>query len=339
MATKVTFESLMKDIADRKFAPMYLLMGEESYFIDRVTDALVSNVLTETEKDFNMQTFYGVDSDVGDIVSAARRFPMMSDYLLIVVKEAQELDQIELIDSYARNPLKSTVLVINYKHKSADRRRAYVKNIEKNGGVIFESKALYDNQVPGFIKRYYTAKRIRIDDKSAQMLTDFVGTDISKLVPQLEKLEIILPKDSRQVTPDLVERNIGVSKDYNNFELLKFIIKKDLPMSYRIIDYFEDNPRDNSPFALIAVLFNYFSNLLECYWLPVKSSQAVGNVVKSRSQFIIADYMEGLRNFTAMKVMNNISLLREFDTKLKGMGSVSASQGDLLRELVFKIMF
>lgn len=338
MAAKITYESLMKEIANKKFAPIYLLMGEESYFIDQLTEQLTKNVLTETEKDFNMHTFYGVDSDINNIISAARRFPMMAEHQLIVIKEGQELSKMELIDSYAKNPLGSTILVINYKHGAVDKRRAYVKNIEKHGGIIFESKKLYENQIPVFIKTYFSNKKLKIDEKSAQMLTDFVGTDLSKLIPQLQKLEISLPPNSNQITSELIERNIGISKDYNNFELLKAVTNKDVLMANKIVDYFDKNPKDNPTIVTLSVLFNYFGNLLECFWLPNKSEQSVMAALNLRSSFFARDYMTGLRHYNAPKVMNIISDLRIFDSKIKGVGNVSASSGELMRELIYKIM-
>lgn len=334
----ITFDTLKKDISNRNFAPIYLLMGEEAYFIDQLTELLLETVLTETEKDFNMLTFYGVDSDVNNIVAAARRFPMMAEYQLIVVKEAQELNKFELLDSYAKNPLKSTVLVINYKHGSFDKRKAVIKNIEKNGGIVFESKKWYENQIPAFIKSYFSDKNLKIDEKSAQMITDFVGNDISKLIQQLQKLEVSLPEDSNTITSELIEKNVGVSKDYNNFELLKAIAEKNILKANTIVDYFGKNQKDNPNIVTLSVLFNYFSNLLECFWLPQKSEQNVMSALNLKSSFFARDYMSGLRNYNAAKVMDIISYLRIFDSKSKGIDNISASPGDLLKELVYKIM-
>lgn len=333
-----TFESIKRDILNKKYAPIYLLMGDEAFFIDQISDLLVDNVLTNEEKDFNLLMFYGVDSDVNNIVASARRFPLMSQYQLVVIKEAQELSKFDVLDVYAKNPLKSTILVINYKHKKVDGRRALVKNINNNGGVVFESKRLYDNQIPPYIRGYFAEKKIKIDDKSAQMITDFVGNDISKLNQELKKLQISLPNDSNTITSDLVERNIGISKDFNNFELLKAVISKDVVVSNRIADYFDKNPKDNPTIVTISMLFNYFSNLLECFWLPQKSEQSVMSTLNLRSAYFARDYMMGLRNYNAMKVMNIISELRTFDSKMKGVGNISATHGELLKELLYKIM-
>lgn len=335
---KHTFDTVRNDIRKRNFAPIYLLMGEESYFIDKLTDMLLETVLTETEKDFNLQIFYGVDSDVNNIIASARRFPMMAERQLIVVKEAQQLNKIELLDVYAKNPMPSTVLVLNYKHGKMDKRKALAKTVDKMG-VVFESNKLYDNQIPAFISAYFREKEIGIDAKSAQMLTDFVGNDISKLIPQLEKLEISLPEEgARRITSDMIEKNVGVSKDYNNFELLKAIVEKNVLTANRIVDYFDKNPKDNPSVVTLSVLFNYFSNLLECYWLPQKNEQSVMAALNLRSSFFARDYMSGLRHYNAAKVMEIISHLRTYDAKSKGVDNVSASQGDLLKELVYKIM-
>lgn len=339
MAKKIaTFDSIKQDIINRKFAPIYLLMGDESYFIDQLTELLLKTVLTETEKDFNLLTFYGIDSDVKNIVASARRFPLMSEYQLIVIKEAQNLSEIEVLDSYARNPLRSTILIINYKHGRIDKRRVLVKSIEDKDGIVFESKKLYENQIPAFIKSYFANKNVRIDDKSAQMLTDFLGNDISKLIQELEKLIISLPKGNNTITAELIEKNVGISKDFNNFELLKAIISKDYLSANRIAIYFDKNPKENPTIVTLAVLFNYFSTLLECFWLPQKNEQSVMALLNLKSSFFARDYMMGLRNYNAAKVMGVISDLRVFDAKIKGIGNVSTPSSELLKELIYRIM-
>jgi DNA polymerase-3 subunit delta len=338
-APKITFDALKKEISQRHFKPIYLLMGDEGYFIDKLTELLSETVLTESEKDFNMQTFYGVDSDVNNIIASARRFPMMAEYQLIVVKEAQELDKFDVLDIYAKNPMSSTILVLNYKHGTVDGRKAVVKSIGRIG-VVFESKKLYDNQIPAFIVSYFREKEIGIDEKSAQMLTDFVGNDISKLIPQLEKLEISLPKEgTRRITSELIEQNVGISKDFNNFELQKAIVEKNVLMTNRIINYLVTLPaKEYSPISTIAILFNYFSKLLECYWLSNKSESSVMTELGLKFPIQVRDYMIGLRNYNVKQVMDSISYLRAYDARLKGVDNVSASQGDLLKEMVYKIM-
>lgn len=335
--TKNSFETIRTNILQGRFMPVYLLMGEEGYFIDRLTDLLLQTVLTETEKDFNLLTFYGIDSDVNTIISAARRYPMMAERQLIVVKEAQNLDQFELLAHYVRNPMASTVLVINYRHGTVDKRKAVVKNIDKIG-VVFESKKLYDNQIPPFIVSWFREQAITIDDKAAQMLNDYVGNDISKLIPQLEKLVVSLPEQTKRVTAELIEQNVGISKDYNNFELQKAIIRKDLLTANRIVDHFGKNPKEYPMMGTVAILFNYFSNLLECYWLPRRDEQSVMSALQIKNAYFARDYMTGLKHYSATKVMEIISELRRFDASSKGVDNVSASQHELLRELVYRIM-
>jgi DNA polymerase-3 subunit delta len=212
-----------------------------------------------------------------------------------------------------------------------------VKNIEKIG-VVFESKKLYENQIPAFITSWFREKEIGIDEKSAQMLTDYLGNDISKLIPQLQKLEVSLPAGARRITSDLIEKNVGISKEFNNFELQKAIITKNVLAANRIVDYFNRNPKENPMMVTVAILFNYFSNLLECYWLPQKDERSIMNALNMKSSFFVSDYMTGLRNYNAGKVMEIISDLRTFDARSKGVDNISVSQGELLQELVYRIM-
>ena len=336
MGTSVkTYTSIRNDILNRQFESIYLFMGEESYFIDELTNLLTDTVLNEDEKDFNLLTFYGVDSDVNEIIASARRFPMMSDFQLIIVKEAQNLDKFDLFDAYAKHPMPSTILVINYKHGAVDRRKAVIKKINKVG-VVFESKKLYDNQIPSFISTYFKDRNIGIDAKSSQLLADFLGNDISKLIPQFKKLEVSLPEKQslRRITPDLIEKNVGISKDFNSFELVNAISNKDSVKANQIVNHLSRNPI----MGTIAVLFNYFSNLLECFWLPQKDERSLMDALHIRSFTIIRDYSSGLRNYNARKVMDIISDLRVYDARSKGVDNVSTTQGELLKELVYRIM-
>ncbi|MGI6074103.1 MAG: DNA polymerase III subunit delta [Fermentimonas sp.] len=329
------YSSLRDDILNRRFEPVYLFMGEESYFIDELTNLLLDTVLTDSEKDFNLHVFYGTDSDVNNIISASRRFPMMSDHQLVVVKEAQNLNKIELLDSYLKNVMPSTILVINYKHGNVDKRKSFVKKIDKTG-VIFESKKLYDNEIPGFILSFFKDKKIDIDAKSAQMLADFVGNDISKLIPEFEKLELALTNTNNKViSPSLIEANVGISKDFNSFELVNALSTKDATKAFMIANHLGKEPI----MGTVAVLFNYFSNLLECFWLKNKDERTLMNVLNIRSYTIIADYTNGLRNYNAREVLDIISDLRRYDARSKGVDNASVSQLELLRELVARIIY
>ena len=339
MAKKeLTYESICKDIADRKYALVYVLMGEEPFFIDQITDLLVDNVLTEEERDFNQSIFYGAGADAVSVINAARRFPMMAEHQLIVVKEAQLMRDIELLTAYVKHPLASTVLVINYKYKSLDRRNTLAVAVEKNG-ILFESKKIPDYKMPGFITGLLQQRSLSIDVKAAQMLSDFLGNDLNRLSKELDKLAIIMAETgSKRVTPELIERNIGISKEYNNFELIKALSAKDVLKANRIAQYFEKNPKNNPLQMTLAVLFNYFSNLLIAYYSKDKSESGLMAAMGLRSAFQLKDYQMGMKHYSAMKVFLSIGEIRKTDAASKGVDNASASDADLLKELRYKIM-
>ena len=339
MAKKeVTYESICKEITDRKFSPVYVLMGEEPYFIDRITDLLIANVLQEEERDFNQTVFYGADTDAVSVINAARRFPMMSAYQLIVVKEAQLMRDIEQLAAYVKQPLSSTVLVIDYKYKTLDRRKSLASLVEKKG-VIFESKKIPDYKMPAFITSVLQQRSLTIDPKAAQMLSDFLGNDLNRLAKELDKLAIIMAQTGlKRVTPELVEKNIGISKEYNNFELLRAIAMKDVLKANRIAQYFEKNPKNNPLQPTLAVLFNYFSNLLIGYYSKDKSESGLMVAMGLKSSFQLKDYLTGMKHYTAMRVFLSIGEIRKADARSKGVDNSSASDGDILKELLYKIM-
>ena len=339
MAKKeISYESICKEIAERKFSPIYVLMGEEPFFIDQITDLLIENVLAEEERDFNQSIFYGADADAVSVINAARRFPMMSEYQLIVVKEAQLMRDIELLNAYAKHPLSSTVLVINYKYKTLDRRKSLAAAVEKNG-ILFESKKIPDYKMPGFITGLLQQRSLAIDAKAAQMLSDFLGNDLNRLSKELDKLAIVMAQmGSKRITPELVERNIGISKEYNNFELIKALATKDVLKANRIAQYFEKNPKTNPLQMTLAVLFNYFSNLLIAYYSKDRSEAGLMAALGLRSAFQLKDYQMGMRHYSAMKVFLSIGEIRKADAASKGVDNASASDADLLKELLYKIM-
>ena len=338
MAKFTSYSLVRDDILKKSFKPIYLFMGDESFFIDDLTNMMDKMILSETERDFNHSVFYGVDSDVRTIISTCQRYPMMSDYQVVIVKEAQRLDNFELLELYAKNPLKSTILIINYKHGTVDGRKAVVKAIDKVG-VIFESKRLYENQIPAFITSYYRDRGFQIDNKSTQMLVDYVGNDLSKLVRELEKLQVVLSGKQPRITAEVIEENIGISKDYNNFELIKAIANKDRPKAFRIVDYFDKDQKTNPLVMTLNSFIYYFNNLVECFWLPNKSEQNVMKALNFRSTFMTQDYMAGLKNYTVNEVLEIISQLRTFDARSKGIDNPPlTTNGELLKELVAKIM-
>jgi len=329
-------KQLVTDINNGNIKPIYFLMGEEPYYIDKISDYIEKNVLTEEEKGFNQVVLYGRDVTIEDIVENAKRYPMMSERQVVIVKEAQDLSRsIEKLEAYANNPQLSTVLVINYKYKKIDKRKSLYKAVNKVG-LVYESKKLYENQVADWIKRILSAKKYTITPKAAQMLVEFLGTDLSKINNELEKLQIIIPKES-QITPELIEENIGISKDFNNFELRKAVGERNSIKAYQIVNYFAENPKDNPMVVTVALLFNYFTQLLQFHGLSDKAPRHVASALKINPYFV-NDYIVAARNFPMKKVSAVISVLREFDVKSKGVESNAVTQGDLLKEMLYKIL-
>ena len=340
-----TYEEICNDIKARNFYPVYFLMGEEPYFIDRITDLLLTNVLKENEIDFNRIILYGADTTIIGVLNEVRRYPMMSDYQLVVVREAQLMDERlaannhEHLANYVKNPLKSTILVVNYKYKKLDRRKTLATAIEKNG-VLFESKKFKDYELPEFIIQSMLQRRIETDRKAAQMLADFLGNDLDLLNKELDKLLILLAdKPVKKITPELIERNVGISKDFNNFELRSAIANKNILKANRIALYFARNAKNHPIQFTLSELYNYFSNLLICHYSKDKSEKALMNTLAFRYPVQVKDYQSGLRNFSAMKVFTAIHEIRLADARSKGIDATSSlTDGDILKELLYKIL-
>ena len=329
-------KQLVTDIKQGKLKPIYFLMGEEPYYIDKISDFIEEHVLPEDQKGFNQMVLYGRDVSIEDVVSNSKRYPMMAEHQVVIVKEAQDLSRtIENLDSYVKNPQPTTILVINYKYKKLDKRKALYKTLKKTG-IVFESKKLYDNQVPDWIRRVLASKGYTIVPKASQMLVEFLGTDLSKINNELEKLQIVLPVGT-QFTAEHIEENIGISKDYNNFELRKAIGDKNVVKAHRIVNYFAQNPKDNPMVVTVSLLFNFFSQLLHLHGLSDKSPRSVASALKVNPYFV-NEYILAARNYPMRKVSAVVSNLREFDAKSKGVGANAVSQGDLLKELLVRIM-
>jgi DNA polymerase-3 subunit delta len=312
-------------------------MGEEAYYIDKISDFIEDNVLDEAEKGFNQMVLYGRDVTIDDIVGNAKRYPMMAERQVVIVKEAQDLSRtIEKLAQYAENPQPSTVLVVNYKYKKLDKRKALYKTITKAGGVVFESKKLYENQVPDWIRRVLKGQNYDISPKAAQMLVEFLGTDLSKVNNELNKLKIVLPEGT-QITPEHIEENIGISKDFNNFELRKAVGERNVVKVHQIAKYFADNPKDNPMVVTVSLLFNFFSQLLHLHGMSDKNPRSVASALKVNPYFV-NEYLVAARNYPMKKVSSVIGLLREFDVKSKGVGSNAIPQGDLLKELLVRVI-
>ena len=327
---------IVSHIKSGNLYPIYFLMGEEPYYIDKISDYIEDNVLEEFEKGFNQIVMYGCDVSVEEIIASAKRFPMMAERQVLIVKEAQDLSRtIEKLSSYVENPQRSTVVVFNYKYKKLDRRKKLYKAIAKNG-LLYESKPLYENQVADWIRRVLGGKKYQVEPKAAQMLVEFLGTNLSKISNELEKLTTILPKGTI-ITPQQVEENIGISKDFNNFELRKAIGEKDVLKANRIIQYFAQNPKNNPLVMTISLLNSFFTQLLIYHSLKNKSRDHVAKALGVRSYFVI-DYAAAARNYPMRKVAQITTLIREADVKSKGVGAINQSQGDILKELIFKMM-
>ncbi len=337
MAKELTYEEIKGGILNNKFMPVYMFQGEEPYFIDQLTELLIERVLDDSERDFNQTLVYGSDVDVATVINAAKRFPMMSERQLVVVKEVQNLKNIEELIHYVKQPQPSTVLVLNYKYGKLDGRKKLAGEIDK-AGILFESKKIYENKVPAFISSYLQSRQVTIDPKSAQILTDYLGNNLSKLTNELEKLIISLPENQRRITPELIEANIGISKDFNNFELQSAIAIRDVLKVNRILKYFRENPKSNPMVVTLVTLYNFFSNLMICHFSKDKSERALMALLELRFPFQLTDYMNALRVYNSFKTLDIIALLREYDAKSKGVGNTSVSDGDLMKELVYKIM-
>lgn len=334
---EITCDDILKELRAKQYRPVYYLMGEEAYYIDLIADYIEEHVLTETEKEFNLIVVYGADVDVATIINAAKRYPMMSEYQVVIVKESQSVRNIEELVYYLQKPLKSTILVLCHKHGVLDRRKKLAAEIEKVG-VLFESKKLKEAQLPAFITSYLKRKGLDIESKATSMLADFVGTDLSRLTGELEKLVITLPKKQTRITPEQIEYNIGISKDYNNFELRTALIEKDVLKANRIIKYFDENPKNNPIQMTLSLLFGFFSNLMLAYYAPEKSEQGVASFLGLKTPWQAREYLTAMRRYSGVKTMQIIGEIRYTDAKSKGVGNSSLTDGDLLRELVFKIL-
>jgi DNA polymerase-3 subunit delta len=326
---------IINDIKNGNIKPIYFLMGEEPYYIDKLTEYIEDNVLSEDEKGFNQMVLYGRDVSVEDIISNAKRYPMMAERQVVIVKEAQELSRtIEKLESYADNPQPSTVLVIAYKYKTLDKRKKLTKTIDKIG-LLFESKKLYENQVAAWISRVLKPKEYSIEPKASAMLVEFLGTDLSRISNELDKLQIILPKGT-VINPNHIEENIGFSKDFNVFEFRKAIGDRDQLQAYRIADHFAQNKKEYPMVLTTGMVFSFFSQVLQYHGLKDKNPKNVASVLKINPYFV-KDYDVALRNYPMKKVSSIVGTLRDIDIKSKGVGANQLHESDLLKEMLVKI--
>ena len=331
----MNFQSILSDLKAKKYQPVYFLMGEESYFIDFISDYIINEVLNDTEKEFNQTVLYAKDIDVQTVISTAKQFPLMGKRTVVIIKEAQQLKKIEQLENYLNNPQESTILVFCYKYKSLDKRKSIYKILSKKA-VLFESKKLYDNQVPAWIVNYLSSKQYKIGHKASHLIAEYLGNDLNKISNELEKLMIILPVNS-EITLESIESNIGISKDYNNFELTNALAKKDIIKSNRIANFFSKNPKENPLVVSVGVIFNFFQKVLLYHTIIDKSSNNVARLLKINPYFI-KDYQIAAKNYSKSKSIEVIGLCRTYDMKSKGVDNHSINDGELLKEFLFKIL-
>ena len=327
--------SILKDIKNKKFAPIYFLSGEEPFFIDQVSKAIESDVLTEDEKGFNQTILYGNDVEMADVLALAKQFPMGAERQVVIVKEAQHLSRsIDQLESYAENPQPSTVLVFNYKGKSLDKRKKLYKTLQKNS-VVLETKRIYDNQIPDWIETTEKEMGMNLEAKSKFMMAESLGSDLGRIYNELQKLKILA--ETGNITPEIIQKNIGISKDYNNFELRNAIETRNAVKAFKIANYFSQNPKDNPLVVTLSILYQTFSNIIVYHTLSDKSQSNVAKELGINPYFV-KDAVTAAKNYPLKKATRIISFLRETDVKSKGVGSTgNVSDGDLLNELLFKI--
>lgn len=338
-ASATTFESVMSSLKAGNFSPAYLLMGEESYYIDQIADYIAEHALRPEERDFNQQIVFGADVSAAQVADMARNYPVMAERQVIIVKEAQNIKKWEQLEKYLEKPAKTTVLVVCYKNGTIDGRKKILTRF-KSAGVVFESKKKRDYELPAFIEGYLKRRtKATIENKAAQMMADFIGSDLSRLTSELDKLILSLSESETRITPQIVEQRIGISKDFNAFEFRSAIAAKDVMKANMIVNYFDSNPKTGGAFVLVPIIFSYFQNLMIAYYAPNRNNDAsVAEWLDLRAAWAARDYMAGMKNYTGTKVMRIIDKIRETDAKTKGLDNPNTPAGELLKELVFFIV-
>lgn len=334
------YEEIIQDIKAKKYRPIYFLTGEEPFFIDRIANRIEKEVLTEDEKAFNQTVVYGSETTMTAVTDTARRFPMMSERQVVIVREAQDINDFDNLIPYIDHFQPATILLMTYKNKKADGRKEVFKKLKASPNCVwYESKKIYDDKVPGWVTDYCRTNGYAITPKAASILAECLGNDLSKVANEIDKLMLLVPKGGA-INEQLVEQHTGISKDFNNFELLAAIIRKDHLKANRIVNYFKANPKSNPLPVTISVLFNYFQTLLTYHYQKNKplSQDELLRSLKVRSAYFLRDYTNGARVYSPMKCASVISLLHEYDMKSKGGNSVNYEDGELVKELVFKIM-
>lgn len=329
------FKLVLKDIAAGKFEKIYFLHGEEAYYIDIITNAIVKNAMDDSERDFNQTIIYGKDAEILSLVSEAKSFPMMGNRRLVVLKEAQDFKAIDELEKYFEQPVDSTIFVVNYKYKTFDSRKKVMKTAAKNG-LVFKSDKLRDYQIVDWISKYVKDVGYTITPKAGMLLAEFLGTDLSKITNELDKLELLIEKGTT-INDVHIEENIGISKDYNVFELQNAVAARDVPKAFTIVDYFSHNPKAVNIQQAIPNLFSFFTRLMTIHFMKVKSREAVAAQLKIHP-YIAGELTSATKVYNPKKIAANISILHEYDLKSKGIENSSTSEGELMKEMVYRLM-
>ena len=329
----MNYQSIIKNIAKGNYSPIYFLHGEEPYFIDLIEKFATSKIINESARDFDQTIFYGKDTELQTVINSAKRFPMMGIHQVISVREAQNFKKFDELIEYAKNPQAQTILLLSFKGKKLDAR--ILKKLKGNV-EFFESRKLYDNQIPGWIVNQVASQHLQISEKSATLISEFLGNDLAKIANELKKLSITLSKNS-VITPEIIEQNIGISKDYNVFELTTALSSRDIVKANRIVNHFAANEKNYPLVVTIPNLYRLFSKIMCCYFAPSDNPEVIAQTI-GVNKFFVKDYTTGKRNYSKRQIFNIISYLNEYDLKAKGYGNVSTSDGELLKELVFKIL-
>ena len=333
-----TFQDIMKDLKARRFSPIYILMGEEAYYIDQITNYIAENVLTPAEQDFNLNICFGADVSAVQVTDMAKRFPMMAEYQVVIVKEAQNIHSLDALEKYLKNPAKTTILVWCHKNGKIDARKKVISLAEVHG-VVFESKKIKEYQLAGFMQNYLAAKKITIEPKATQMMADHIGADLSRLTSELDKVALSLSENDKRITPDIVEKEVGVSKNFNTFELRDAIVNRNVFKANQIVNYFISNPKAGSLYSFLPLLFSYFQNLMIVFYSPNNKSESdIAQILGLKNNWGAKEYIIGMRNYSARKTMDIIAKIREVDAKSKGLNNVSTGAGDLMKEVIFFIL-
>lgn len=336
--TGPTFDSIMRSLKEQRYAPVYILMGEESFFIDKITDYIAENIVPVEERDFNQMILFGADTNTEQVAMLAKEYPMMAERRVVIVKEAQALKNMDALEKYLDKPSPTTVLVLCFKNGTVDRRKKWVSKAEAVG-VVFDSKKKRETELPAFIEGYVRLKKMGIDPKATAMLADHIGSDLARIASELDKVSVALSNREQNITPDIIERLVGVSKDFNTFELRKAIINKDVFKANQIVNYFDNNPKAGSIYSILPTLFSYFQNLMMAYYAPDKSRpENIASFLDLKSVWSVTDYITGMKNFKPNKTLQIISKIRDIDAKSKGINNPNTTEKELMQELIFFIL-